>query len=226
MKKSILNFICVAMLVLASCSSIDSDAKKLAKLQNRVYQLKEQQQRIAGNAVSDVFDLLSGSKKVEDTKTAKLIKEVKKLTEELAEFKTKLEQKYSAEELEQLYKLANEKSTIVAGKQNVNTPAFQSLYSPSTDEINANLRYVYEYFAKSGISVTFDFGKNSELVFIVSNDNKFDCKITIVFRTEDNKWSEVEATLKPKEQDKQIDPKVNKNYPVNAWSVKKILQVK
>jgi predicted RND superfamily exporter protein len=101
--------VCVAMLGLTACSSIDSDATKLAKLQYRVYQLKEQQKQIVGNAISDVVGLLSGSKKAEDTKTAKLVKEVKELTEELNGLKTKLEKKYSAEELKQLHKLANEK---------------------------------------------------------------------------------------------------------------------
>jgi predicted RND superfamily exporter protein len=109
--KGVIFLVCIAMLGLASCSSIDSDAKKLAKLQYKAYQLEEQQKQIVGNAINDVVGLLSGSKKADDTKTAKLVKEVQELTKELDGLKTKLEKKYSAEELQQLHKMANEKFT-------------------------------------------------------------------------------------------------------------------
>jgi ubiquinone biosynthesis protein UbiJ len=93
------------ILCLTSCSSVEGDAKKLAKLQYKVYELKERQSKILSNAVGDVLSVLSGSKSASETETAKLVKEVTKLTEDLDKLKSKLEAKYSGEELKQLYKL-------------------------------------------------------------------------------------------------------------------------
>jgi phosphomevalonate kinase len=76
-------------------------------LQYKVYELKERQSQIVGNAISDVFGMLSGSKSASQTETAKLVKEVQQMTEDLNELKTKLENKYSADELQELYKLTN-----------------------------------------------------------------------------------------------------------------------
>ncbi|MDR1809802.1 MAG: hypothetical protein LBR34_05280 [Prevotella sp.] len=101
------------------------------------------------------------------------------------------------------------------------------LYSPSANEIKANTRYIFEEFSESGIIVGFDFGiKNQQtLVFLVSNDNDFACKVAIQYSTEDGKTSTVETKVNPKEKKKEIDPKVNENYPVNSWSVKEISQI-
>jgi predicted transcriptional regulator len=96
------------ILCLNSCSSVEGDAKKLAKLQYKVYELKERQSKIVSNAVGDVLSVLSGSKSASQTETAKLVKEVTELTEDLNKLKSKLEAKYSAEELKMLYKLTDE----------------------------------------------------------------------------------------------------------------------
>ncbi|MDR0540913.1 MAG: hypothetical protein LBH19_01735 [Dysgonamonadaceae bacterium] len=102
----------------------------------------------------------------------------------------------------------------------------QILYSPSADEMKAEQRSVFEYFSKSGIEVTFDGGKSSTWVFLVSNNNNFSCKVVILYYTEDGKSGTVETVLKPKEKEKEVDPKVGIDNPVSPWTVKEILKVK
>jgi hypothetical protein len=93
---------------LTACDGVESDAKKLAKLQHKVYELTEQKSKIAGNVVSDLFGVLSGTKSASRTETAKLVKELQELSADLDKFKIKLETKYSAEELQQLLNVAAE----------------------------------------------------------------------------------------------------------------------